>query len=87
MQIARDLGYELVERDLARAELPLADEVFLTGTAAELTPLVEVDDIAIGTGAPGPITRAIQGVFEDALWGRDARYADWLDVVPVASQA
>jgi branched-chain amino acid aminotransferase len=85
IQIARDLGYEVVERNIARAELPLADEVFLTGTAAELTPMREIDDIEIGP--PGPITRAIQGVFEDALCGRDARYADWLDLVPVPSQA
>ena len=85
IQIARDLGYEVVERTIARAELPLADEVFLTGTAAELTPMREIDDIEIGP--PGPITREIQGVFEDALCGRDARYADWLDLVPVPSQA
>jgi branched-chain amino acid aminotransferase len=85
MQIARDLGYEVVERDVARAELALADEVFLTGTAAELTPLREIDDIEIG--APGPITREIQRVFDDALHGRDPRYADWLDLVPVPSQA
>ena len=85
IQIARDLGYEVVERDIARAELALADEVFLTGTAAELTPMREIDDIEIGP--PGPITREIQGVFEDALCGRDARYADWLDLVPVPSQA
>ena len=83
--IARDLGYEVIERNIARAELALADEVFLTGTAAELTPMREIDDIEIGQ--PGPITREIQGVFEDALWGRDARYADWLDVVPVPSSA
>ena len=85
IQIARDLGFEVVERDLARAELYLAEEVFLTGTAAELTPLREIDDIEIGP--PGPITREIQGVFEDAPCGRDARYADWLDLVPVPSQA
>jgi branched-chain amino acid aminotransferase len=85
VQIARDLGYELIERNIARAELALADEVFLTGTAAELTPMREIDDIEIGP--PGPITREIQGVFEDALSGRDARYADWLDLVPVPSQA
>jgi branched-chain amino acid aminotransferase len=86
IQIARDLGYELIERDLARAELALADEVFMTGTAAELTPLVEIDDIRIGTGAPGPVTREIQGVFEDALWGREPRYAHWLDLVRVPSR-
>ena len=87
MQIARDLGYQVIERDLARAELALADEVFLTGTAAELTPLVEVDDIPIGDGTPGPITREVQGVFEAALCGREPRYADWLDHVPVPSSA
>jgi branched-chain amino acid aminotransferase len=85
IQIARDLGYEVIERNIARAELALADEVFLTGTAAELTPMREIDDIEIGP--PGPITREVQGVFEDALYGRDARYADWLDLVPVPSQA
>jgi len=85
IQIARDLGHEVVERDIARAELALADEVFLTGTAAELTPLREIDDIEIGP--PGPITREIQATFDDALHGRDPRYADWLDLVPVASEA
>jgi len=85
IQIARDLGYEVVERDVARAELPLADEVFLTGTAAELTPLREIDDIEIGP--PGRVTREIQRVFDDALHGRDPRYADWLDLVPVPSRA
>jgi branched-chain amino acid aminotransferase len=85
IQIARDLGYEVVERNLVRAELALADEVFLTGTAAELTPLREVDDIPIGEGIPGPITREIQRVFDDALHGRTPQYADWLDLVPVPS--
>jgi branched-chain amino acid aminotransferase len=85
MQIARDLGYELVERDIARAELTLADEVFLTGTACELTPLREIDDIEIGP--PGPITREIQRVFTDALHGRAPQYGEWLDLVPVPSQA
>ncbi|HEV7845575.1 MAG TPA: branched-chain amino acid transaminase [Thermoleophilaceae bacterium] len=85
IQIARDLGYEVVERNIARAELALADEVFLTGTAAELTPMREIDDIEIGP--PGPVTRAVQSVFDDALYGRDPRYADWLDLVPVPSQA
>jgi branched-chain amino acid aminotransferase len=87
VQIARDLGYELVERDIARAELALADEVFLTGTACELTPLREIDDIPIGAGEPGPITREIQQLFDDAVRGRAPQYADWLDVVPVPSQA
>jgi len=85
--IARDLGYELVERDIARGELYLADEVFMTGTAAELTPLREVDDRPVGTGEPGAITRAIQAVFEDALHGRSERYAEWLDVLPAPARA
>jgi branched-chain amino acid aminotransferase len=85
VQIARDLGYEVVERDLARAEVALADEVFLTGTACELTPLREIDDLPIGDGEPGPITREIQAAFDDALHGRSPQYADWLDLVPVPS--
>jgi branched-chain amino acid aminotransferase len=78
--IAWDLGYTVEVRDVATA-----DEVFLTGTAAELTPVREIDDIEIGP--PGPITREIQRVFDDALHGRDERYAEWLDVVPVPSKA
>jgi branched-chain amino acid aminotransferase len=87
IQIARDLGYEVIERDIARAELYLSDEVFMTGTAAELVPVREVDDHAIGDGGPGPITRELQRTFDDALHGRAERYLDWLDVVPVASKA
>jgi branched-chain amino acid aminotransferase len=87
IQIARDLSYEVVERDLARAELYLADEVFLSGTAAELAPVREIDDHQIGAGRPGPVTREIQRVFDDALHGRDPRYVDWLDVVKVPSKA
>ncbi len=85
IQIARDRGYEVVERNLVRAELALADEVFLTGTAAELTPLREIDDLPIGEGVPGPVTREIQAAFDDALHGRSPQYADWLDLVPVPS--
>ena len=87
IQIARDLGYEVVERDIARGELYIADEIFMTGTAAELTPIREVDDHPVGSGEPGPVTRAVQSVFEDALHGRSDRYADWLDVVPQAAPA
>ncbi len=85
IQIAADLGTEPIERDLARAELYMADEVFLSGTGAELVPVREIDDHRIGTGAPGPLTREIQRVFDDALHGRDPRYADWLDLVEVPS--
>jgi branched-chain amino acid aminotransferase len=86
LQIARDLGLEVVERNIARAELYLADEVFLSGTAAELVPVREIDDHVIGEGHPGPVTRELQRVFDDALHGRDPRYVDWLDVVKVPSR-
>jgi branched-chain amino acid aminotransferase len=87
LQIARDLGYEVVERDLARAELYLADEVFMSGTAAEMVPVREIDDHRIGDGVAGPVTRAVQTVFVDALHGRDERYREWLDVVKVPSRS
>jgi branched-chain amino acid aminotransferase len=83
IQIARDLGFEVVERDIARAELYLADEVYLTGTAAELVPVREVDDHAVGSGEPGEVTRAVQKAFDDALHGRTDRYREWLDPVPL----
>lgn len=85
IEIARDLGYELVERDIMRSELIMADEMFLTGTAAELTPVREIDDHEIGQ--PGPITRRIQDTFDDALNGRAQQYAHWLDLVEVPSKA
>lgn len=87
IRIAGDLGFEVVERDLARAELYIADEIFMSGTAAELVPVREVDDHTIGEGRPGEITRAIQRVFDDALHGRDERYREWLDPVLVSSAA
>jgi len=84
VQIARDLGYAVIERDIARADLYLADEMFLTGTAAELVPVREVDDHAIGAGEPGEITLVLQRAFQDALYGRNERYLEWLDLIPVA---
>ena len=71
----------MVERDVARAELYLAEEVFLTGTAAELVPVREIDDHELGE--PGEITRLIQSKFEDALHGRADEYLEWLDPVEV----
>jgi branched-chain amino acid aminotransferase len=85
IQIARDLGYTVVERDIARAELYLAEEIFLTGTAAELVPVREVDDHKIGEGHPGEITRVIQAKLDDAMHGRAEEYLEWLDVVEVSS--
>ena len=84
MQIAQDLGYNVVERNVARAEMYLADEVFLSGTAAELVPVREVDNHRVGTGRPGEITRVLQAAFDDAIHGRSERYREWLDVVHAA---
>jgi branched-chain amino acid aminotransferase len=82
IQIMRDMGIEVLERDMARSELYLADEVFVCGTAAELTPLREIDDHTIGSGKPGELTVAVQTAYEDALHGRTERYREWLDPVP-----
>ncbi len=79
IQIANDLGYRVEERAIARAELYLADEAFLTGTAAELVPVREVDDHPLG--GPGEVTRVIQAKYEDALHGRAEEYHEWLDYV------
>ena len=79
LTLAADEGIEVVEREIARAELYGADEVFVSGTAAEICPIREVDDHVIGP--PGDVTRMLQDRFFDAAHGRDARYRDWLDVV------
>ena len=84
IQIARDLGYSVIERDIGRSELYLAEEVFLTGTAAELVPVREIDDHALP--CPGEITRVVQAKFEDALHGRAPEYAEWLDPVDEPSK-
>lgn len=85
IQIARDLGFTVVERDIGRAELTLADEIFLTGTAAELVPVREIDDHEVGK--PGEITKTLQSKFDDALAGRAPEYRDWLDVVTTSQSA
>jgi branched-chain amino acid aminotransferase len=75
MRIAADEGVAVREADLVRTDLYLAEEAFFTGTAAEVVPIREVDDRALGE--PGPVTRRVQAVFAAATRGRDARYADW----------
>jgi branched-chain amino acid aminotransferase len=81
MQIARDLGYEVEVRALRLDELLDADEAFLTGTAIEITPIREVDGRAIGNGARGPVTEAIQKTFFDIVAGRRPEYRHWLHPV------
>lgn len=76
MTLAEDAGIPVVERNIGRSELYFADEVFVTGTAAEVCPINEVDDHPIGP--PGPITRQLQDRFFAIVAGKDARSADWL---------
>ena len=76
--IARDLGYELSFEVLRRDDLYLADEAFLTGTAAEVVPLHSVDDRVVGTGTPGPITKHIQSTYFAAVRGELPQYESWL---------
>ena len=77
-RIAADLGYPVVERQVSRDQLYSADEVFVTGTVAEVIGLREIDFRRIGAGAAGPVTRQIQAVFQRAVHGQEAKYAGWL---------
>ncbi|MBA4179314.1 MAG: branched chain amino acid aminotransferase [Anaerolinea sp.] len=72
-----ELGIELVEREIDRSELYIADEIFMTGTAAHLTPIVEVDRRTVGTGKPGPITSQLSHLFYDCIRGRSEKYSQW----------
>lgn len=79
--IAKDLGYDVLEQPISRDQLYIADEVFVCGTAAECIGLSEIDFRKIGDGRTGPVTRAIQNVYHEAIRGRDARYEAWCDYV------
>ena len=79
--IARDLGLEVRHEQLIRTDLYLADEAFLTGTAAEVVPIRAVDDRPVGAGRPGPITTEIQQTYFATVRGEVDRYKDWLDHV------
>ena len=85
IQIAQDLGHRVVEKPIIRTDLYLADEVFMVGTAAEVTPIREVDDQEIGP--PGPVTREIQQAYLDTVHGRSERWSQWLEFAPAANHA
>jgi branched-chain amino acid aminotransferase len=78
MELARDKGIPVVETPLTRDELYIADEVFLTGTAAEVTPIREIDQRRIGSGRRGPVTGTLQAAFFDVVAGRVPKYERWL---------
>ena len=79
--MARDMGIEVVEKRITRDEMSCADEAFFTGTAAEVTPIRELDNRVIGNGARGPITEKIQSMFFDVVNGRAPQYRHWLTLV------
>ena len=82
LEIARDdLGLPIVERSIDRTELYTADEVFLCGTGAQISPVIEIDRRAVGGGRPGPITRDLSRIYFDAVRGRLPAYRDWLTPV------
>ncbi len=80
-EFARELGVEFVEANLVRSDLFLADELFLTGTAAEVVPIVSVDDRQIANGKPGELTKTLQERYYAAVSGRDTRHPEWLEHV------
>ena len=79
--ICSDLGLKLVEKRITRDEVYIADEAFFTGTAAEVTPIRELDRVQIGCGSRGPITEKIQSAFFDIVGGRNAKYGEWLTAI------
>ena len=81
MTIAKDFGIEIVEKRITRDEIYCADEAFFTGTAAEVTPIRELDDRSIGEGQRGPITEKIQACFFEAVSGRAPKYQSWLSPI------
>lgn len=78
MHIAKDLGIEVVQKRITRDEIYIADEAFFTGTAAEVTPIRELDRVSLGSGARGPVTERVQQAFFDIVNGRNAQYSHWL---------
>lgn len=79
MTLLRDQGHEVVEERFTRDELWTADEVFFTGTAAEITPVREIDDRPVGTGKPGKTTKMVQELYHRVVRGEEKRYEEWLD--------
>lgn len=83
-QIAeKELGVKIVERRIRRSELYLADEVFLTGTAAHVTPVGQLDNRDIGSGGVGPVTKSLQEIYLEVIKGNNPRYSEWCTAIPL----
>jgi branched-chain amino acid aminotransferase len=87
IQLAAELGIRIVEERFTRDELYIADEAFFSGTAAEITPIREVDNRMIGTGKPGPVTKQLQAAFFDIVHGRDNKHPEWLTYISAKQPA
>jgi branched-chain amino acid aminotransferase len=81
MQLAADAGLKVIEKRITRDEVLIADEAFFTGTAAEVTPIRELDGRPIGIGRRGPVTEKLQAAYFDLVYGRGSRYPQWLTMV------
>ncbi len=81
IKLAQDAGIEVVETELHKEELYIADEVFFTGTAAEVTPVVNVDGIKVGNGKPGPITKMLSEKYSEAATGENEMFGNWLTYI------
>lgn len=81
VQLAKEIGLEVIEKRITRDEVYTADEAFFSGTAAEVTPIRELDNRNIGTGTRGPITEKLQAMYFDVVKGKSAKHADWLTLV------
>ena len=78
MKIAKDLGYEVIEKNISVDEAKMSDEAFFTGTAAEVTPIIQIDDKKISNGIPGPFTKKIQEIYFNIIRGKVREYNNWL---------
>ena len=81
IQIAKDLGYQMIEKDLTYDDLLSSDEAFFTGTAVEITPISKIDENQIGIGSRGPITEKLQTTYNDIIYGQNDLYKHWLSLV------
>lgn len=80
IKLARAAGYDVEERPITRGELMVSQEVFMTGTAAEIVPVRAIDGVPVGSGRPGPVTQQMQSLYRDAARGEDVRFTNWLDL-------